>query len=297
MSDSMLTPEELRFIREAAAFLDDPGALLRGVNWFGAKVDDAMAMLPEKVRTTAARASRAAISKAFSASLRTLPKSGPSVTPDLPTALAATERSRMTHLASAGAIGAVGGFFGLPALALELPAATVLMLRGIADIAQKMGYSLDDPETRLECLYVFSMGTDSPSDDALDSGYYASRAAFAETIRQAGAYLAAATTADVLAALEKGTAPAVMNLLARIAAQFELRVSRKFLLQAAPLAGAVGGATINALFADYFQRCATYHFGLRMIERERGAEATRSTFEDARRRIAQARNPAGSKSE
>jgi hypothetical protein len=69
-----------------------------------------------------------------------------------------------------GVSGAVGGFFGLPALALELPVSTTLLLRAIADIARSEGEPIKSTESRLACLEVFALGGNSRSDDATESG-------------------------------------------------------------------------------------------------------------------------------
>jgi hypothetical protein len=54
--------------------------------------------------------------------------------------------------------GAIGGAFGLTALAVELPLSTAIMLRSIADIARSEGEDLTMVESRLACLEVFALG-------------------------------------------------------------------------------------------------------------------------------------------
>ena len=48
-------------------------------------------------------------------------------------------------------------------------------------------------------------------------------------------------------------------------------MSEKVAAQAAPILGAVGGATVNAAFADHFQTLARGHFIIRRLERRHGA--------------------------
>jgi hypothetical protein len=48
-------------------------------------------------------------------------------------------------------------------------------------------------------------------------------------------------------------------------------VSEKLAAQAAPILGAIGGAAVNAAFADHFQTLARGHFIVRRLERQHGA--------------------------
>jgi hypothetical protein len=151
-----------------------------------------------------------------------------------------------------------------------------------------MGYDVTSAEGRLECLYVFSLGSDSAADDALESSYYASRIALGDLMKRASAYIAATSAAEIMRSLEIGSAPALTKLVGELATQFEMRVLRKAAAQSAPVLGFIGGAAVNALFADFFQQCAVHHFGLKKIERERGFEATRARFELERDQIRKA---------
>jgi len=59
-------------------------------------------------------------------------------------------------------------------------------------------------------------------------------------------------------------------------------VSQKFMAQAVPVAGAVGGATINVLFIDHFQGLARGHFIVRRLERKYGLETVRTSYASLR---------------
>ncbi len=69
--------------------------------------------------------------------------------------------------------GAVGGFFGLPGLIIELPISTTLMLRSIADIARSEGEDLSSFDAHLACITVFALGGRSRDDNAAETAYYA----------------------------------------------------------------------------------------------------------------------------
>ena len=66
-------------------------------------------------------------------------------------------------------------------------------------------------------------------------------------------------------------APVVVRLMSQIAARFGVVVSEKVAAQAAPVIGAIGGAAVNAAFAEHFQTLARGHFIVRRLEREHGA--------------------------
>jgi hypothetical protein len=67
------------------------------------------------------------------------------------------------------------------------------------------------------------------------------------------------------------SAPVIVRVISQIAARFGVVVSEKVAAQAAPIIGAIGGATVNAAFADHFQTLARGHFIVRRLERKRGA--------------------------
>ena len=75
-----------------------------------------------------------------------------------------------------------------------------------------------------------------------------------------------------------GSAPPLVRFLAKVASQFEVRITKKFLAQATPVLGAAGGAAVNAAFSHFFNQCARYHFGLRRLERTYGADAVKALY-------------------
>ena len=177
----------------------------------------------------------------------------------------------MALMVAVAATGGIGGFFGLPALALELPISTTIMLRSIADVARSEGESINSIEAKLACIEVFALGGASKSDDASESGYFAIRAALARSVTKAAEYIAEKGLA------EEG-APALVRLIVQIAERFSIQVSEKAAAQAVPAIGAGGGALINVLFIDHFQNMARGHFIVRRLERKYGQEIVRTTY-------------------
>ena len=67
-------------------------------------------------------------------------------------------------------------------------------------------------------------------------------------------------------------------MISQVAARFGVAVSEKLAAQAVPIVGAVGGAAINAAFADHFQALARGHFIVRRLERQYGPDAIRFEY-------------------
>ncbi len=180
---------------------------------------------------------------------------------------------RVVHSALASASGAVGGAFGVAALAIELPVSTTIMLRAIAAIAQDEGEDLADPRTGLACLEVFALGGPAAADGEVgERGYFAVRALLARGLAEA---------ADIVldkGALRGGSAVA-LRMLAPIVSRFGAVVSEKLAAQAVAVVGAVGGAALNLAFIEHFQELARGHFTVRRLERAYGAEPVRAEYD------------------
>jgi hypothetical protein len=74
------------------------------------------------------------------------------------------------------------------------------------------------------------------------------------------------------------SAPVVRSMVSEIASRFGLVVSDKVAAAALPILGAVGGATVNVIFMDHFQRVAQAHFTLRRLERTYGTAIVRQRY-------------------
>jgi hypothetical protein len=172
----------------------------------------------------------------------------------------------------AGISGGVSGFFGLAALPLELPVTTTLMLRAIADIARHHGEDLSTLDARLACVEVFALGAPR-AGRRVDFGYYASRALLGRLTMEASQLFIERGAANL-------TAPAVGSLVTEVATRFGLVVSERSAASALPVLGAVGGATVNLLFMNHFQRVARGHFAIRRLEREYGSNVVRRLYDE-----------------
>ena len=146
------------------------------------------------------------------------------------------------------------------------------------------GEPLDDDEVRMQCLSVFSFRGLGAEDDDLGSAYLTARIALDETISLAAKAVAGKTAVEIAKMIEKRSAPAVVNLIAKIAARFNVTVTEKVFVQTLPVLGAAAGGTINVAFMDHFNRVARFHFSIRSLERKYGREFIQSIYQDAVRR-------------
>ena len=255
-----LSPSEISELRRAKALLEHPGLAAKVSNYVGAPIEKLLKKLPEPMTATVNDVTRKSIEKALDIALLTMDRDG------------RQSPSNWWHKLAVAATGAGGGAFGLPALAVELPISTTIMLRSIADIARSEGEDLCNPDARLQCVQVLALGGTSRSDDGTESGYFAARAALATSISEAAAHLAKK-------GLSQHGAPALVRLISQIASRFSIVVSEKAAAQAVPVVGAFGGAAINTLFIDHFQDMGRGHFIVRRLERLHGQEEVRRLYE------------------
>jgi hypothetical protein len=143
------------------------------------------------------------------------------------------------------------------------------MLRAIAAIARHEGEDMSKIEARLACLEVFALGT--KRNQQIDVGYYAARALLSKYTSDIVALVAERGAVDV-------SAPVVRNMVSEIVSRFGLVVSDKIAAGALPILGAVGGATVNVIFMDHYQRIAQAHFALRRLERTYGVANVRRRY-------------------
>jgi hypothetical protein len=136
---------------------------------------------------------------------------------------------------------------------------------------------LSNIETKLACLEVFALGGKEESAEAVQSAYWATRAAMSQTVSEAASYLA-----------QKGvvreSAPAIARLIGQIAARFGVVVSEEAAAKAVPVLGAAGGGIVNVMFISHFQDMARGHFIIKRLEAAHGQERIRAAYEQLKQR-------------
>ena len=168
--------DDLQALCTAVAALEHPRLAARLAEIAGKPIELFNRALPETVSKAIAIATTQALNTALRMALHTMQNEPKAASSYLHKALAATS-------------GAVGGSFGLPALAIELPISTVIMLRSIGDIARAESEDLHDPETALNCLQVFALGGLKDEADAANSGYFAVRGLLAKSVAEAACFI------------------------------------------------------------------------------------------------------------
>lgn len=260
---SSLSPSDYADLQTALNKLETQSFAMKVASRLGMPIEALLQRLPGPAQSVIQKAA----DKALEHSLRIAVKAH---RPNTPAAV-----YKRSHTAAAAVTGAVGGFFGLAGLVVELPVTTTVMLHSIVEIARSQGETFATPESGLACLEVFALGPQKTHREAQESAYYATRTALAQVTREAVSYV-------TQKGLAKESAPALVSFLGRIAARFGIEVSEKVAAEMVPIAGAVGGLTLNIMFSHHFQSLAEGHFVVRRLERKYGSDVVRRAYEAAR---------------
>jgi hypothetical protein len=119
-----LSQAHRRALAQAVDALENPNFAARLADYAGASVNRVVQMLPRRASKGLSRAVEVAIQKCLKTAIGSLdPAPGPPII--------------WFSNGIAGITGGVSGFFGMPALVVELPLTTTIMLRAIADIARR----------------------------------------------------------------------------------------------------------------------------------------------------------------
>ncbi|MBT8091834.1 MAG: EcsC family protein [Gammaproteobacteria bacterium] len=261
---SKLSSTDLATLEQACERLENPSLAIRMSSALGMPIEavtrEISKRAPAAVVDAVSKSTHKALDFVLASSMKSI-----SATKQVPA------RPRL-HTAAAMTGGAVSGFFGLQTLAVELPLTTGIMFRSIADIARAEGESPQDPETLLQCMQVFAMGSGkSDADDAAETSYYGVRVALSKAVTDALQYVAAHGAGNA-------SAPAMVRLIAALAGRFGIVVTQKAMAQAIPVIGAVGGGLVNAVFISHFQDMARGHFAIRRLERVYGSDAVQDAY-------------------
>lgn len=250
------TSEEHSELEWAARQLEQPSVAIWLSGMLGVPLERSLALLPAPWRRRVRQAAHASIARTLDVAIRSL-EPRPSRWSAAP-----------LHRAAVALSGAASGLAGPLGLLGDLPVTTTLMLRGIAAVAREHGEDLESLEARLACMQVFALGGRTRADDAAETGYYGLRVALG--LHFPGAWQAGAGA----------HVPHAIELARRIAARFGVVVSQQAAVRLIPVAGALGGATLNVLFLRHFENVARGHFIVRRLERRHGPERVRLAYRE-----------------
>ena len=258
-----MNKEELKELKKAKKILENPSLAIKLANHIGRPIELMIEKVDSKKLT---KVTEKALKKSLSVAISSLNKKDKGV-------------SNTKHKFMTAFSGSVGGAFGLPALAIELPISTTIMLRSIADIADSQGHDLNNIETQMACLEVFSLGSSkSTTDDGAESAYFSARGAVALEMKLAVDAVAGMSEKAIQDAIVKGNLPVFVKIIETIASRFGITVSEKMVAQSVPIIGAIGGASINLMFMNHFQDMAEGHFIVKRLEKKYGLEMVKSKY-------------------
>ncbi|MEX0284326.1 MAG: EcsC family protein [Paracoccaceae bacterium] len=200
------------------------GAGIKLLNALGGQAESLLEKLPEPVRDNLLDATERALNISMKLA------HGTRVVPD---------QKPWVNTAVATAMGAAGGFSGLPGALVELPATTTLLLRSIQGAARENGFDPAAENVQFDCIRVFNSAGPLAADDGADFAFFATRLTV--------------------------TGPAMQKLITTVAPRLATVMGQKLAAQTVPVLGAVAGATTNMVFTRYYQDVAQVHFGLRRL--------------------------------
>ena len=268
-----ISREDLETIKKCKASMENIGWAIKGVNIVGNSLETGARFIPEKALNVLQKSTEKILLGLLKANLLTISKNK-----------RLKEPSSITYKSIVIGSGTVGGFFGSTTgigtaiFASEMTIATKYILRSIMDIARSQGEEIYSLEGQMQCMEVFALGGKSKDDDGMDTSYYVARAALSSTLKNlTSASLQAAIKTAANSSIVFGS-NAMNKFITQIAARFSVLISEKFMVQAVPIAGALGGGSVNFIFINHFQKMATSHFTLRMLERKYGEDAVRKAY-------------------
>lgn len=259
--------QDYKDLKMAAELLTNPSITAQISNIVGSPLEKMVENLPTKLRNSIQETVSSALHKAINGAVKTMNNKQ-------------TKASTIKHKLMAAGSGALGGAFGAPALILEIPISTTIIMRAVADIARSEGFDVNDIETKRMCLEVFSLGGITKADDGSDTGYYFTRMALNEVMKSFNKEMSKLVVEKGISRLTPAQVGAMMaKLVEAVAAKFGIVITGKIASQVVPVVGAVTGATINSLFVDYYQDMALGHFTIKRLEKKYDFEHLREEFE------------------
>ena len=160
MSDiTLITPPdtEAELDRLAARYSAAGGIGVQLLTMVGGKAEQLLERLPAPVRAKLEEGTERALKLAMRAA-----HSSRKALPD---------QADWVNTAMSTAMGAAGGFGGLPSALVELPATTTVLLRIIQGVAVEHGFDPNTERVQFDCIRVFAAAGPLAADDGADLGF------------------------------------------------------------------------------------------------------------------------------
>jgi hypothetical protein len=228
VSDIVITTPvdvEVELDRLAERYRTAGGAGIQVLTLLGSRAESLLDRLPTTVRAGLDDATKRALKIAMQAA-----NSSRNAVPD---------QTPWMNTAVTTAMGAAGGFGGLPSALVELPMTTTVLLRAIQGAAAEHGFDPGTENVQFDCIQVFAAAGPLAHDDGADLGFLSLRLTL--------------------------TGGAVQKVIAAVAPRLAAVLGQKLAAQTVPVLGAVAGAATNYAYTSYYQNIAHVHFGLRRL--------------------------------
>ena len=206
------------------------GPLMKLANFAGSHIESVMEKIPDGFEKELQNTIKLALEKAYDTSDYL---SNNSYAPTVPSYF---------HKVTATVTGAIGGLAGLAGAAAELPVSVTTMFGSFQKIAESYGFDRSDPETKLECLKVFSMGGPLEEDDDLDLSFATAKLGL--------------------------SGQSVRNIIATASQRLSVVITQKLGSSAIPILGALSGGALNYAFITYYEEMAHIRFRLKQLGTE-----------------------------
>lgn len=216
---------EAELDRLAEQYRAASGIGVQMLNLLGGKAESLLDRLPAAVRENLGGATHRALTLAMQAAQTTR--------------TAVPDQKPWVNTAVTTAMGAAGGFGGLPTALVELPATTTVLLRAIQGVAAEHGFDPAAQNVQFDCIRVFAAAGPLAVDDGADLGFVSLRLTL--------------------------SGGAMHKLIAAVTPKLATVLGQKLAAQTLPVLGAVAGATTNYVYTGYYQQIAHVHFGLRRL--------------------------------
>lgn len=303
------SPAERRILTEVAAHQVNPGFLRDALALAGKPLEKAMKLISlsplkslNKARELVQAGIRKGLELSFDAALKLAPEekvmvraralglnaSEPDALREAPLdrldALADSfeKRAMMSLAAEGAALGAATTLVtGIPfaqilipsLIAADVAASMTLLSRHAAMIGTCYGHSPRNAVTRIHLLAAMA-----PTDDSPDEGYLTVKTAVAQSIREAGGFLAKYEGQVLHHALLEKEAPQIIKLMNTVAERLGLVLTEKQFGMLVPVAGAALNGGLNVAFHKMGHRSAKDYFRVLTLESRFGDDIVRDAL-------------------
>lgn len=217
------------------------GVGLQVLNLVGGQAENLLERLPDRVKDQLEDTTEKALSVAMQAAFQSR--------------RVVKDQKPWLNTALSTAMGAAGGFGGLPTALAELPVTTTVLLRAIQSIAAENGFDPADADIQKICMQTFAAAGPLSDDDGADLAFLTARITL--------------------------TGATVNSIISKVAPRLATILGQKLAAQTVPLIGAAAGAATNYAYTSYYQDMAQVQFGLNRLGIKHGIapDEVKNSFE------------------